>query len=426
MAKDKIKSIKGFKDILSDEARYYRYLESLLLQKTLQHHIEEIRFPILEKSELFNRTIGESSDIITKEMYDFIDKNGDSICLRPEGTASLVRTAIEHNLIYDRGIKKQKYWYYGPMFRHEKPQRGRYRQFNQFGIEFFGYSDTNSDLEVISFGDKLFKELSLENITLYLNSLGSYDDRVKYKKVIVDYLSKSIDVLTDEQKNTLSKNPLRLLDNKSENIQKLLKGIPKLYDNLSKSSKKRYDRLLDKLSKLGITFINDNSIVRGLDYYNDTVFEWRHNNLGSHGAICAGGRYDNLVNSIGGCNVPAIGFAIGVERVVDLLKNVPNKIITSFTIPIINLCSEDSINSIEISDKLRSKYPTIGFINTDSSSSFSSQVKHSLKINDEFIIIITDKNVEENKVTVRHKSTKMSDMNLSINELYDLIGKSYE
>ena len=135
-----IKSIKGFKDILSDEARYYRYLESLLLQKTLQHHIEEIRFPILEKSELFNRTIGESSDIITKEMYDFIDKNGDSICLRPEGTASLVRTAIEHNLIYDRGIKKQKYWYYGPMFRHEKPQRGRYRQFNQFGIEFFGLS----------------------------------------------------------------------------------------------------------------------------------------------------------------------------------------------------------------------------------------------------------------------------------------------
>ncbi len=427
MKKNIIKSIKGFKDILPDEIKYYRHFEYILNKVSGQFSIEELRTPIIEKTELFNRSIGDGTDIVSKEMYDFIDKSGDSICLRPEGTASVVRSAIEHALIYDRGLKKQKYWYYGPMFRHEKPQKGRFRQFSQFGVECYGFSDTNSDIELLIMGISLLKELSIENAKLHINSLGNTDDKKKYEKKIFDHLSGYKNSLDEHQKDTLTKNPLRLLDSKSDNIKELLLNLPTLYETLSNSSKSRFDMLLKKLDDLGVDYFLDNSIVRGLDYYNDTVFEWRHDSLGSQNAICAGGRYDGLVNMIGGDNVPAVGFAMGVERVIEILKLNDNlKIKKNIVIAIINTSHEKESYAHSISKKLRSSFEKVNFYNTDSSASITSQLKHAMKINDRFIIIITDENIKNKNLTIKTDENQMSDIVIEWEELIIYMRKKYE
>ena len=427
MKKNTIKSIKGFKDILPDEIKYYKYFEDISSKVSEQFSIDELRTPIIEKSELFNRSIGDATDIVTKEMYDFVDKNGDSICLRPEGTASVVRSAIEHSLIYDRGLKKQKYWYYGPMFRHEKPQKGRYRQFSQFGVECYGFSDTNSDLEFLIIGNSLLKGLNIDNVTLHINSLGDIDDKKDYEKKIFDHISSHVSRLDKYQAETLAKNPLRLLDSKSDNVKELLLNIPTLYDSLSNKSKSRFDMLLRKLDDLEISYLIDNSIVRGLDYYNDTVFEWRHQSLGSQNAICAGGRYDLLVNMMGGDTVPAIGFAMGVERIIELLKlNDDLKIQKNISIPIINTSLEKETYVHLISKNLRTTFGKINFFNTDSSASLTSQLKHAMKVNDTFVIIITDENIKNKSLTIKTSENQMSDMVVKWDELITYMRKKYE
>ena len=427
MKKNIIKSIKGFKDILPDEAKLYRYFEDISSKVSERFSIEELRTPIIEKSELFNRSIGDATDIVTKEMYDFIDKSGDSICLRPEGTASVVRSAIEHSLIYDRGIKKQKYWYYGPMFRHEKPQKGRYRQFSQFGVEYYGFSDTNSDLELLIMGNSLLNGLNINNVTLHINSLGNIDDKKKYEKLLFNHISSHASSLDKYQTDTLAKNPLRLLDSKSDNIKELLLNIPTLYDSLSNKSKSRFDMLLKKLDDLEISYLLDNSIVRGLDYYNDTVFEWRHQSLGSQNAICAGGRYDLLVNMMGGDSVPAVGFAMGVERIIELLKlNDGLKIQKNISIAIINTSLEKESYAHLISKNLRTTFKKTNFYNTDSSASLTSQLKHAMKINDSFIIIITDENIKNKNLTIKTSENQMSDTVTEWDELITFMRRNYE
>ncbi|MDG2159317.1 MAG: histidine--tRNA ligase [Gammaproteobacteria bacterium] len=427
MKKNTIKSIKGFKDILPDEIKYYRYFELISQKVSKQFSIEELRTPIIEKSELFNRSIGEGTDIVNKEMYDFIDKSGDSICLRPEGTASIVRSVIEHALVYDRGLKKQKYWYHGPMFRHEKPQKGRYRQFSQFGVEYYGFSDSNSELELIMMGNSLLHSLNIEQATLHINSLGNKDDKKNYEKIIFNHLGKYKSSLDEYQKDTLAKNPLRLLDSKNDNIKELLLNVPTLYETLSDASKSRFDILLKKLDDLEIHYLLDNSIVRGLDYYNDTVFEWRHQSLGSQNAICAGGRYDELVNSIGGDDVPAVGFAMGVERIIEILKLTDNlKIEPNIVIPIINTSSEEKSYAHLISKNLRQHFDKINFYNTDSSVSLTSQLKHAMRINDKFIIIITDANIKNNNLTIKSNEDRMSDTIVSWKELIAYMSNKYE
>ena len=422
-----IQSIKGFKDILPSEVKYYKYIEKIVSDIAEQYAINELRLPLLERSELFLKSIGDSTDIVNKEMYDFIDKNGESICLRPEGTASIVRAVIEHNLVYDRGLKKQRYMYYGPMFRHEKPQKGRYRQFNQFGIEYFGFKDTNSDLEIIVLGNHIFNMMKLNNTELYINSLGNELDKDKYSNIISDYFSSIKDTLDDHQLKTLSNNPLRLLDSKKDNITNLLDDIPKMIDTLSIDSKNRFQILLNKLDDIGIKYHVDNSIVRGLDYYNDTVFEWRDKTLGSQNAICAGGRYDSLVENTGGDDVPAIGFAIGVERIVELLKTNNIKYEAKKPIiPFMSTISESESYGIELVTALRNKYPKISFLTTDTSASLSSQTKNALKINDSIILLVTDDNLKDKSVTVKMKENKMNDKILTKNELIELMDKIYE
>ena len=422
-----IQSIKGFKDILPSQVKYYNFVEKIVSEVAHQYAINELRLPLVERSELFFKSIGDSTDIVNKEMYDFIDKNGESICLRPEGTASIVRAVIEHNLVYDRGLKKKKYMYYGPMFRHEKPQKGRYRQFNQFGVEYFGYADTNSDLELIILGNNIFERLGLAGYNLHINSLGNTLDKKKYSDIIVQYFEPIKDTLDEYQLKTLVNNPLRLLDSKKDNIKNILNDLPKMRETLSNQSKLRFETLLKKLDNLGVTYSIDNSIVRGLDYYNDTVFEWRNNSLGSQNAICAGGRYDSLVENMGGECVPAIGFAIGIERIIELIKS---QNITCDnekpTIPIMSTLSETETYCIELASVLRKKYPNTRFLTTDSSASLSSQTKNALKINDYFIILLTDKNKEDKSITVKMKENKMNDMILTTNELIEFMDKSYE
>jgi len=427
MKKNIIKLIKGFKDILPDEIKYYKFFENAIGKISSQFAAEELRLPLIEKSDLFHRSIGDGTDIVNKEMYDFTDKSGTSICLRPEGTASVVRAAIEHNLVYDRGLKKQKYWYYGPMFRHEKPQKGRYRQFSQFGVEYFGFSDTNSDIELLMMGNLLLKELNIENAKLHVNSLGDMEDKKRYEKIIFDHISAKKDSLDAYQRDTLAKNPLRLLDSKNDNIKKILFNIPTLYETLSDLSKNRFDMLMNKLDSLKINYILDNTIVRGLDYYNDTVFEWRHESLGSQNAICAGGRYDNLVNTIGGDDVPAIGFAMGVERIIEILKSEDKlKIKRNTSIGIINVSSENEVYSHLISKNLRFEFSDINFYNTDSSASLTSQLKHAVKINDKFAIIITDDNIKNKNLTIKASENQMTDMLISFEDLIKYMRKKYE
>ena len=422
-----IQSIKGFKDILPSEVKYYNFVEKIVSEVAHQYAINELRLPLVERSELFFKSIGDSTDIVNKEMYDFIDKNGESICLRPEGTASIVRAVIEHNLVYDRGLKKKKYMYYGPMFRHEKPQKGRYRQFNQFGVEYFGYADTNSDLELIILGNNIFERLGLAGYNLHINSLGNTLDKKKYSDIIVQYFEPIKDTLDEYQLKTLVNNPLRLLDSKKDNLKNILNDLPKMRETLSDQSKFRFETLLKKLDNLGVTYSIDNSIVRGLDYYNDTVFEWRDNSLGSQNAICAGGRYDSLVENTGGESVPAIGFAIGIERIIELIKS-QNVTCDNEkpTIPIMSTLSETETYCIELASILRKKYPNTRFLTTDSSASLSSQTKNALKINDYFIILLTDKNKEDKSITVKMKENKMNDMILTTNELIEFMDKSYE
>jgi histidyl-tRNA synthetase len=426
MKTNTIQSIKGFKDILPSEIKFYKYIEKIIFDISNQYAINELRLPFIEKSELFTKSIGDTTDIINKEMYDFIDKNGESICLRPEGTASVVRSVIEHSLVYDRGLKKQKYMYYGPMFRHEKPQKGRYRQFNQFGIEYFGFSDTNSDLELIILGFHIFDKLGLNNIKLHLNSLGDKNDKKNYAEIVTKFFTPIKNKLDDYQLNTLNNNPLRLLDSKKDNIRDTLKKIPTMSETLSNESKSRFNILLEKLDNTGIDYILDNSIVRGLDYYNDSVFEWRDTSLGSQNAVCAGGRYDSLVKNTGGNDVPAIGFAMGIERIVELIKNIDISFDEQqFIIPIMSTLAETESYGLELATSLRHRYPCLGFYTTDSSASLSSQTKSALKINDTFIILITNENIKDKSITVRMKENKMNDTILTNDELIKLMDKSY-
>ena len=388
-----VTSLRGFKDILPEDLRYYYLIENSLKNITNSYSINELRTPLLESTSVFDKSLGSQTDIVTKEMYTFSDKNGDSVCLRPEGTSSIVRSVIENNLIYDRGIKKKKYWYYGPMFRYERPQKGRLRQFNQFGLEYFGFSGINSDIELIILINKLFNSLSIDNYQLHINSIGNQADRDKYGAEVKSIMSDNISLLTDGEKATLENNPLRLLDSKNVKIKNILSSLPPLCDSLNEYSHKRFDSVTKLLDQLKITYTLDNTIVRGLDYYNDTVMEWKTDKLGSQDAICAGGRYDHLIQSNYSIDVPAVGVAVGVERLVELLK-INQNLSSETKYAIVNDCHENMNLLIEISESIRGMYPEYSFMNTDPESSMSSQIKYAKKVNDKLAIIINNNQIK--------------------------------
>ena len=403
-------SLRGFKDILPEDAQYYYLIEEAIKTITKSYFIHELRTPLLENTSVFDKSLGSQTDIVKKEMYVFSDKNGESVCLRPEGTSSIVRSAIENNLIYDRGIKKRKYWYYGPMFRYERPQKGRLRQFNQFGLEYFGFSGTSSDIELIIIINKLLAMLKIEHYELHINSIGDQADRDEYGAKIRLVMNKNLSVLTDSEKATLDNNPLRLLDSKNAKIKDILSSIPVLYETLNDKSKKRFDLVTQLLENLGINFIVDNNIVRGLDYYNDTVMEWKTDKLGSQDAICAGGRYDQLIESNYSIDMPAVGVAVGIERLIELLKQ-NSALSNESKYVILNDCGDDINLYIKTSESIRKAYPKLSFMNADPESSLSSQIKYAKKINDKFAIIINNNQIK------LQKFTDNQNLNIDISEL---------
>ncbi len=314
--KSQIQAIKGMKDLLPSESHLWLKVESLCADLFARYSFRQIRTPMLESTHLFARSIGAETDIVSKEMYTFEDRNGDSLTLRPEGTASCVRAGIEHGLFYNQ---QQRLWYVGPMFRHERPQKGRYRQFYQVGVECYGWSTPDIEAEVLSMLNQLFSELGLKNTTLYINSLGDAESRAEYRSALVGYLTDFKDQLDEDSQRRLSTNPLRILDSKNEQVQSLLSAAPSILDFLSAESRAHFEALQGYLKALGIAYEINPRLVRGLDYYNDTVFEWVNHKYGAQSTVCGGGRYDGMVEQMGGQSTPAFGFGMGLERLIEML-----------------------------------------------------------------------------------------------------------
>lgn len=315
---ERIQAIRGMNDILPEQSYAWRYLEQLFARCLQAYGYHEIRFPLLESTQLFKRTIGEVTDIVEKEMYTFSDLNEESVSLRPEGTAGCVRACLEHGLLHNQ---QQKLWYIGPMFRHEKPQKGRYRQFNQFGVEAFGIPGVGIELELILICKRLWSLLGIDHaVQLQINTLGELEERQAYRQALIDYFKPHSHVLDEDSKRRLDRSPLRILDSKNPEMQSLIAGAPKLLDILSEGSRQHFESLCAGLDALGIAYTINPTLVRGLDYYGHTVFEWVTDQLGSQATVCAGGRFDKLVEQLGGSPTPAIGLAMGAERLLLLLE----------------------------------------------------------------------------------------------------------
>jgi histidyl-tRNA synthetase len=311
-----IQSIRGMSDILPEQAPLWDLFESTVRTWLKAYGYRPIRMPLVEKTELFVRSIGEVTDIVEKEMYTFTDLNGESLSLRPEGTASCVRAALEHHLLYNGA---QRLYYAGPMFRHEKPQKGRYRQFHQVGVEALGFPGPDVDAEHIVMCGELWSRLHLDRIQLQINTLGSPESRARYRERLVKYLERNLDALDTDSRRRLSTNPLRVLDSKNPALRGLIQSAPRLYDDLDEDSLRHFEGLQAILRELNVEFEINTGLVRGLDYYNYTVFEWVTDRLGAQAAVCAGGRYDGLFAQLGGKAAPACGFAMGVERLLTLM-----------------------------------------------------------------------------------------------------------
>lgn len=317
MAKIKMTGIKGMNDMLPDEAGVWEKFQDTAREVAASYGYRQIRTPILEATGLFARGVGEATDIVEKEMYSFTDSmNGEQLTLRPEGTSAVCRCAIEHNITYNA---PQRLWYFGPMFRHERPQRGRYRQFHQFGCEALGFAGPDVDVELLALTARLWKKLGIE-AKLELNSLGAGDERARHREALVAYFKDNYDVLDEDSRRRLETNPLRILDTKNPEMQTMVEAAPRLLDFLGEDSRRFLGMLEAGVQALGIEYTINPRLVRGLDYYNHTVFEWTTDQLGSQGTICGGGRYDPLIEILGGRATPAAGFAIGAERVIELVR----------------------------------------------------------------------------------------------------------
>ena len=355
----KIQAIRGMNDILPAQSPVWQFLEETLQQVVQSYGYQELRFPVLEQTQLFRRSIGEVTDIVEKEMYSFEDRNGDSLSLRPEGTAGCVRAAEQHGMLYNQ---QQRLWYRGPMFRYERPQKGRYRQFHQFGVENFGMAGPDIDAELILMSARMWRALGLsEHVRLELNNIGQADDRRRYGEALTAWLSPHKDKLDADSQRRLDSNPLRILDSKDVGTQELLADAPVLSDYLNADSVEHFAALKSLLDELGVAYVENPRLVRGLDYYNNMVFEWITDSLGAQGTVCAGGRYDSLVAQLGGRSTPATGFAIGLERLVlmlEAMERTPEALQRSADVYIINR-PEQQLRALHLAEQLREALPQL-------------------------------------------------------------------
>ncbi|MDA9095127.1 histidine--tRNA ligase [Porticoccaceae bacterium] len=371
----KLQSIRGMNDLLPEQSATWQYLERTVAEVLGRYSYREIRFPILEQTELFKRAVGEVTDIVEKEMYSFEDRNGDSLSLRPEGTAGCVRACTENGLLHNQ---TQRLWYTGPMFRHERPQKGRLRQFHQIGVEAFGLNGPDIDSELLLLTARLWKTLKIDHaVTLQINSLGTSADRAQYRAALVEYLSARKDSLDEDSQRRLLSNPMRILDSKNQDTQALLNDAPKLADFIDQESRDHFQQLCAVLDAAKISYEINPRLVRGLDYYSKTVFEWVTTSLGAQGTVCAGGRYDGLVEQLGGKPCPGVGFAMGVERLVLLLDElgvVPDSIGQNVDLYIVAVGNIE-LEALVLADDLRSQCPNIRIESHCGGGSFKSQIK---------------------------------------------------
>ncbi|MFQ3186859.1 MAG: histidyl-tRNA synthetase [Marinomonas primoryensis] len=402
----KIQAIRGMNDILPDQSYVWLYLEKAVADVVKSYGYQQIRFPIVENTDLFKRGVGETTDIVEKEMYTFDDRNGESLTLRPEGTASCVRAADQAGLLFNQ---VQRLWYTGPMFRYERPQKGRYRQFHQIGVESFGMGSADIDAELIILSARLWQKLGLlEHVELQLNTIGLSTEREAFKVALVEYLTEFKNQLDEDSQRRLVSNPLRILDSKDESTQSVLKGAPNLEDFIGEESQAHFDRLQAILKANNVPYIINHRLVRGLDYYGKTVFEWVTSHLGSQATICAGGRYDGLVEQLGGKSTPAVGFAMGIERLVLLLETlelIPDAAKFSTDVFITSMGDDAEIASFVLAESIRAIDSSRVVLRHCGGGSFKNQMKKADKSEARFTIILGQDEIDKGVCLIKDMST---------------------
>jgi histidyl-tRNA synthetase len=396
-----IQAIRGMHDVLPEQTPRWQHAENIIRKVLNAYGYSEIRLPIVEKTELFKRSIGEVTDIVEKEMYTFEDRNGDSLSLRPEGTAGCVRACLEHGLLNGQS---HRLWYYGPMYRHERPQKGRYRQFIQLGVETYGMAGPEIDAELILLMDRLWKQLGVrEHVQLQLNSLGTLTERARYREHLVAYFSAHHEQLDDDSQRRLHTNPLRILDTKNAEMQTLINNAPELMAYLGEESVAHFKALTACLDDLGIAYQINHRLVRGLDYYSKTVFEWVTESLGSQGTVCAGGRYDSLVEQLGGKPNHAAGFAMGIERLLALMECQNDAPMTKrVDVYLIRVGEGAAQAGLRLAEQLRDALPELSVHVNMEGGSFKSQFKKADKSGASLALILGDDEALNQHVSVKY------------------------
>ena len=396
---NKIQAVRGMHDVLPESAAHWQFLEQTVQKILDQYGYQEIRLPVVEKTELFSRSLGEQTDIVTKEMYTFTDRNGDSLTLRPEGTAGCVRAVIEHGLLQGPPLRL---WYIGSMFRHERPQKGRTRQFHQIGVETFGMDGPDIDAELIVMCARIWKALGLDDLTLEINSLGSDGTRQTYREALVEYFRSHQNALDEESRARLDKNPLRILDSKNPDIQNLIAEAPVMSEFLDGESAEHFSQLKALLDAMDIAYTVNSRLVRGLDYYNRTVFEWISGRLGAQSAVCSGGRYDGLVKHFGGPEVTASGFAMGLERLVMLLSETPENLPGQIPHIYFIVSSNEAVpEALRLAEELRDTMPSLRVLVHCGGGSFKSQFKKADRSGARIALIMGDNELQARTIGIK-------------------------
>lgn len=408
-----LQAVRGMHDILPDAISGWQWLERRLSERLNAYGFQEIRIPIVEKTELFTRAIGQGTDVVEKEMYAFDDRNGESLCLRPEGTAGVVRSVLQHGLLNPPGLKV---WYCGPMFRHERPQKGRQRQFHQTGVEVFGLETPETDVELIAMADRLWRELGVHGqLTLEINSLGDREDRQRYRAALVDFLRPIADRLDADSQRRLETNPLRILDTKNPETRALLADAPRLAEYLGDEARSHFESVTGLLDALGIAWVHNPGLVRGLDYYCRTVFEWTTDALGAQGTVCAGGRYDDLVEIQGGRPTPGIGFALGMERLLALVEATGRSFGGG---PHAYLVSTESAEArLQLGESLREAWPELRLVTDLQGGSFKAQFKRADRSGAAVALVLGSGELEQGTVTVKDLRGDAEQQSVSRGEL---------
>lgn len=387
-------------DCLPTQSPLWQKLENTVKNVISAYGYNEVRMPIVEETNLFSRAVGEETDVVSKEMYTFDDRNGDSLTLRPEGTAGCVRSCIQNSLI---NRDEQRLWYMGPMFRHERPQKGRYRQFHQCGVEVFGLNGPDVDAELIMMTARLWRELGIDKLVrLELNSIGSQEDRADYRTALVAFLEQHIDVLDEDCKRRMHTNPLRVLDTKNPDIQAILGDAPRLSEYLGEESKAHFAGLCELLDAAGIEYTVNERLVRGLDYYNRTVFEWITESLGAQGTVCGGGRYDGLVEQLGGKPTPAVGFAMGLERLVLMLETLElTDVRRSVDVYVVTAGEGTMMAGMKLAEQLREAISGVRVMNHFGGGNFKKQFKRADKVGAVVALVLGENEVADNTVVLK-------------------------